>query len=89
MNPSVPFAPKEKKPLVLCPVALAIGCEKCPLFKPCPFKTIFWAIRKKESISRKNFKSVVIGLTRKLQERCISEHSLFCFCLVVLFMGTT
>ena len=40
MNPSVPFVPKEKKPLVLCPVALAIGCEKCPLFKPCPFKTI-------------------------------------------------
>ena len=40
MNPSVPFAPKEKKPLTLCPVALAIGCEKCPLFKPCPFKTI-------------------------------------------------
>ena len=40
MNPSVPFAPKEKKPLVLCPVALAIGCEKCPLFKPCPLKTI-------------------------------------------------
>ena len=40
MNPSVPFAPKEKKPLTLCPVALVIGCEKCPLFKPCPFKTI-------------------------------------------------
>ena len=40
MNPSVPFAPKEKKPLVLCPVALAIGCEKCPLFKPCPLKAI-------------------------------------------------
>ena len=40
MNPSVPFAPKEKKPLTLCPVALAIGCEKCPLFKPCPLKTI-------------------------------------------------
>ena len=40
MNPSVPFVPKEKKPLPLCPVALAIGCEKCPLFKPCPFKTI-------------------------------------------------
>ena len=40
MNPSVPFAPKEKKPLTLCPVALAIGCEKCLLFKPCPLKTI-------------------------------------------------
>lgn len=26
--------------MTLCPVALAVGCEKCVLFKVCPLKTI-------------------------------------------------
>jgi hypothetical protein len=26
--------------MTLCPVALAVGCEKCPLFKICPLKTV-------------------------------------------------
>ena len=26
--------------MTLCPVALAVGCEKCPLVKACPAKTI-------------------------------------------------
>tara|TARA_B100000959_G_C14983839_1_gene624679 strand:+ start:642 stop:773 length:132 start_codon:yes stop_codon:yes gene_type:complete len=26
--------------MTLCPVALAVGCEKCLLFKVCPLKTI-------------------------------------------------
>ena len=26
--------------MVLCPVALAVGCQKCPIFKPCPLKTV-------------------------------------------------
>jgi formate hydrogenlyase subunit 6/NADH:ubiquinone oxidoreductase subunit I len=31
----------EKEPeMTLCPVALAVGCEKCPLFKVCPAKAI-------------------------------------------------
>lgn len=26
--------------MTLCPVALAVGCEKCVLFKVCPLKTV-------------------------------------------------
>lgn len=26
--------------MTLCPVALAIGCRKCPIFAICPVKTI-------------------------------------------------
>ena len=26
--------------MTLCPVALAIGCKKCPVFKVCPVKGI-------------------------------------------------
>lgn len=25
--------------MTLCPVALAVGCEKCPIVKVCPLKT--------------------------------------------------
>lgn len=26
--------------MVLCPVAIAVGCKKCPVFKVCPVKGI-------------------------------------------------
>ena len=26
--------------MVLCPIALAIGCKKCPVFKVCPVKSV-------------------------------------------------
>ena len=26
--------------MVLCPIALAVGCEKCPAFKVCPLKGV-------------------------------------------------
>ena len=26
--------------MTLCPVAIAVGCPKCPIFKVCPAKTI-------------------------------------------------
>ena len=26
--------------MTLCPVALAVGCEKCPMFKFCPLTTV-------------------------------------------------
>ncbi len=26
--------------MTLCPVAIAVGCKKCALFKVCPAKTI-------------------------------------------------
>lgn len=26
--------------MVICPVAIAVGCKKCPIFKVCPVKGI-------------------------------------------------
>lgn len=26
--------------MTLCPIALAVGCEKCPAFSICPLKTV-------------------------------------------------
>ena len=26
--------------MVLCPIALAVGCKKCPIFSFCPVKTV-------------------------------------------------
>ena len=26
--------------MTLCPIALAVGCKKCPIFKMCPVKGI-------------------------------------------------
>ena len=26
--------------MTLCPIALAVGCEKCPAFKACPLKGV-------------------------------------------------
>jgi hypothetical protein len=32
--------PTEVNNMVLCPVALAVGCRKCPVFNVCPVKSI-------------------------------------------------
>jgi hypothetical protein len=26
--------------MTLCPVALAVGCSKCPIYRPCPLKGV-------------------------------------------------
>jgi len=26
--------------MVLCPIAIAVGCRKCPIFKVCPVKSV-------------------------------------------------
>ena len=26
--------------MIICPIALAVGCEKCPAFKLCPLTTV-------------------------------------------------
>jgi len=26
--------------MTLCPIAIAVGCKKCPLFAVCPLKTV-------------------------------------------------
>ncbi len=26
--------------MTICPIAIAVGCQKCPLFKVCPVKSV-------------------------------------------------
>lgn len=34
--------------MVLCPVALAVGCRKCPIFSFCPVKTVIGDVKEDE-----------------------------------------
>ena len=34
--------------MTICPIALVIGCEKCPLFEICPLKAFVGSLKKKE-----------------------------------------
>lgn len=34
--------------MTLCPIALAVTCKKCPLFKICPAKSIIGDYKKEE-----------------------------------------
>lgn len=34
--------------MVLCPVALAVGCKKCPIFSFCPVKTVIGDVKEEE-----------------------------------------
>ena len=35
--------------MTLCPVALAVGCKKCPIFAACPVKGIIGDYKKEEA----------------------------------------
>ena len=34
--------------MTLCPIALAVGCKKCPAFSICPLKGVIGDYRKQE-----------------------------------------
>jgi hypothetical protein len=34
--------------MVLCPIALAVGCKKCPIFAACPVKGVIGDYKKPE-----------------------------------------
>lgn len=39
--------------MTLCPIALAVGCKKCPLFSVCPVKGIIGDYKKPEGTQTK------------------------------------
>jgi hypothetical protein len=38
--------------MTLCPVAIAVGCKKCPAFPVCPLKTVIGDYRPDEHARR-------------------------------------
>ncbi len=47
-----PNVSNEEVPMTLCPIALAASCEKCPIVKVCPAKTLIGDYEKKEPKKR-------------------------------------
>ena len=39
--------------MVLCPVALAVGCKRCPVFNVCPAKSVIGDYKPDETASTK------------------------------------
>jgi hypothetical protein len=39
---------RRRIPMTLCPIALAVGCKKCPVFAVCPVKGVIGDYRKQE-----------------------------------------
>jgi hypothetical protein len=37
--------------MTLCPIALAIGCQKCPVFKVCPVKSVIGDVPKTKEVA--------------------------------------
>ena len=45
--------------MTLCPIALAVGCKKCPVFAVCPVKTVIGDYRPDEKPPRDSARSAV------------------------------
>jgi len=39
--------------MTLCPIALVVGCKKCPLVKLCPVKEIIGDYKKEDTAEKK------------------------------------
>ena len=40
--------------MMICPIALAVGCEKCPAFKFCPLTTVLGDQQEEDEIDPSN-----------------------------------
>ncbi|MDH3320179.1 MAG: hypothetical protein OEO84_10880 [Betaproteobacteria bacterium] len=38
--------------MTLCPVALAVGCKKCPAFSACPLKGVIGDYKKPDEVQK-------------------------------------
>lgn len=39
--------------MTLCPIAMVVGCKKCPAFSVCPLKSVIGDYRKQEDTQTK------------------------------------
>jgi hypothetical protein len=51
---TLPVHPHNGKTMTLCPVAIAVGCKKCPIFSVCPAKSIIGDQAKKDDSKNKS-----------------------------------
>ena len=51
--------------MVLCPVAIAVGCRKCPIFTICPVKGVIGDYKKEAQAAAKTAGGKPNGGTKK------------------------
>ena len=51
--------------MTLCPIAIAVGCKKCPAFSVCPLKGTIGDFKKDEAAPTAKDKTPAAGTTRK------------------------
>ena len=51
--------------MVLCPVAIAVGCKKCPIFKICPVKGVIGDYKKEARAPPKSAGRTTSGGAKK------------------------
>ena len=47
-DPAAQTPKKRRREMTLCPIALAVGCKKCPAFSVCPLKGVIGDYKKPE-----------------------------------------
>ena len=51
--------------MVICPVAIAVGCKKCPILNVCPVKSIIGDQKKSVGDEKKTTAKFAAGKRRK------------------------
>ncbi len=51
--------------MVICPIALAVGCKKCAVFKVCPLTTVIGDQKAPEEKDSKPAKKTASGSNKK------------------------
>ena len=51
--------------MTLCPVAIAVGCKKCPIFAICPVKGVIGDYKKEEAAPPRRPRRRRLGAERK------------------------
>jgi hypothetical protein len=47
--------------MTVCPIAIAVGCKKCPIFKVCPLTTVIGDQKKEEEPQKSTKKASASG----------------------------
>ena len=74
--------------MTICPIALAVGCEKCPAFKFCPLTTVLGDQEKKDEKDEKEDSEKEYPLTEIMVtiQQVVYMVVCCCACFGVLFL---
>lgn len=56
---------RQESAMVLCPVAIAVGCRKCPIFAACPVKSVIGDYKKEDDAPARSAGGTAKGGAKK------------------------